>query len=80
MAHTVAAAHQKTAKGDPQKQRPPFMDLIRLVLYHSRIANAHIHGFRIANHERSKDMQKYQKDIKSDKQYSRLILKEGACR
>ena len=32
------------------------------------------------NHERSKDMQKYQKDIKSDKQYSRLILKEGACR
>ena len=23
------------------------MDLIRLVLYHSRIANAHIHDFRI---------------------------------
>ncbi len=27
------------------------MDLIRLVLYHSRIANAHIHDFRIANSE-----------------------------
>ena len=27
------------------------MDLIRLVLYHSRIANAHIHGFRISNSE-----------------------------
>ena len=27
------------------------MDLIRLVLYHSRIANADIHGFRIANSE-----------------------------
>ena len=38
-------------KGGPQKQRPPFLDLIRLVLYHSRIANAHIHGFRIANSE-----------------------------
>jgi hypothetical protein len=30
-------------------------------IIHSRIANADIHGFRIANHERSKDMQKYQK-------------------
>jgi hypothetical protein len=38
-------------KDDPQKQRPPFMDLIRLVLYHFRIANAHIHDFRIANSE-----------------------------
>ncbi len=27
------------------------MDLIRLVLYHSRIANAHIHDFRIENSE-----------------------------
>ena len=27
------------------------MDLIRLVLYHSRIANAQIHDFRIANSE-----------------------------
>jgi hypothetical protein len=36
-------------KGGPQKQRPPFMDLIRLILYHPRIANVHIHGFRIAN-------------------------------
>ena len=36
--------------------------------------------FRICNHERSKDMQKYQKYKKRDKRYSRLILKEGSCR
>lgn len=55
MAHTVAAAHQKTAKGDPQKTKAAFygfdMDLLRLVSFHPRIANAHIHALRIANPE-----------------------------